>query len=856
MPDSAGMRSPRTGVWVLFLALIAAGACSAEPVWVCDFEQELPDLPAGARISAGPSETLTGKASLVMDSTGSDQEWNELFTTSPAQVRFQPGRTYYVSFRYRILDAGEDRTRFYSLLRSGEAGDIYGPFWLWNREQGAEGVIHRIFQPERAEDWRLIIGVRHRGKLAVDDIRVNLCKGDPPGYGLNVKPGPPDVLSRRRALDVRREKDGLPGILSDMVVIWCNEGAGEKIAAEGPRRAFAAEHNPDFVDWNPCGPMAKEFGVRTSRGGPEYQEYYRFEGPDLWDARYRIFGDNGFQVSLDGTFIRDETWGEGGYFTCHIAPGWHGWFIGELLKKSSDLLAVCQDNIACAPFYKGHGCFCRFCLEGFRRWLRRRYTPEELVRFGIPDIGRFDYRERVCRYGLVGNRALGDPVVREYVKYQFVSHLLAWADVVERVKDAGRVRGLVLPVYGNQIGAFGMWPFAAAIGQFCDVIEIEEVTVAGREIPNWGVMYRMGRACAHEKRPVWVRGPVLDGLQERSGQMSPLFWTAHFGQALANGGARVISFGVNAPWTGDPRTKDYIDIPELRALWRDYAAFCHANRALLTRRESQAKVALIYSLPSVMYRRFYPQQIDDHAPFSAFHQTSLWLDRMHVLHDAVIFGHPELFETDTAGLAKYSAVVLPAADALTESQLDWLRRFAAKGGIVATLGPVGVLDQDLNPRGDVRLEGPRVFDLKADRAAALKELRNVSPVRVDGPEEVTVNVWRSAGGASLDVHLVNYGADLVRGEWTATGPVTVRVRVPTGMRVGDAHLLQFGAAQREIEVRMQDGWASFTVPSVKGYCLVSLGDRAAILRANREAAQRIARDKERVRNLAREKDLY
>ncbi|MEJ5297906.1 MAG: hypothetical protein WHZ52_07715, partial [Armatimonadota bacterium] len=253
---------------------------------------------------------------------------------------------------------------------------------------------------------------------------------------------------------------------------------------------------------------------------------------------------------------------------------------------------------------------------------------------------------------------------------------------------------------------------------------------------------------------------------------------------------------------------------------------------------------------------FYPQQIDDDAPFSAFHQTSLWLDRMHVPHDAVIFGHPELFETDMAGLARYSAVVLPAADALTESQLDWLRRFAAKGGIVAAMGPVGVRDQDLNPRGDVRLEGPRVFDLNNEREAALKQLRSVSPVQVDGPEEVTVNVWRSAGGASLDVHLVNYGADLVRGEWTAAGPVTVRVRIPAGMRVGDARLLQFGAAPREIEVRVQDGWASFTVPSVKGYCLVSLGDRAAILRANREAAERIARDKERVRNLAREKNLY
>ncbi len=843
-------------VLLLSLVLAARTAAAAEPLWVCDFEDGCADLPHGARISAGAAETISGNASLVMDSTGSDAEWNELFTTSTRQVRFEPGKTFYVSFRYRILDPGGPRTQFYSLLRSGQAGDLYGPFWLWNREQGAEGVIHRLFQPEGADDWQLIIGIRHRGRLAIDDIRVQVCDSDPPGYGLPVKAGSTDVPARRRALDARRERDALPGILSDMTVIWCNEGAGQKIAADAPRRAFAAEHEPDFVDWNPCGPMAREFGVRTSGGGPEYQEFYRFEGPDIWDERYSIFGDDGFQVSLDGTFIRDETWGEGGYFTCHLARGWHEWFVAGLLQKTADRLAVCQDNIACAPFYKGHGCFCRSCLQGFRTWLAGRYTPEELRRFGIEDVRRFDYRDRVCRYGLIGERAAGDPVVREYIKYQFASHLLTWADVVERVKDSGRERGLTLPVYGNQIGAFGMWPFAAAIGQFCDVIEIEEVTLAGPGIPNWSVMYRMGRASAHGKRPVWVRGPVLDALKERSGQMSPLFWTAHFGQGLANGGIRVISFGVNAPWTGDPDTLDYIDVPELRSLWRDYSAFCRENRVLLTRRESLARVALVYSLPSTMYRRFYPQQIDDDRPFSEFHRTSLWLDWMHVPHDAIIFGHPELFETDMRSLDGYSAVVLPAADAMTDMQWEWLQRFASRGGTVVLRQDAGTRDQDLNPRRRPALTGENVFDLERDREAALRALRAVSPVRVDGPEEVAVNVWRSAGGASLDVHLVNYGADLVRGEWTASGPVSVSVRVPADLRLDGGRLLQFGAPPRDIDVRLEDGRASFTVPDVKGYCLVSLGDRQAILRADRAAADRIARDREQVKQLAERMDLY
>lgn len=278
----------------------------------------------GAKITDAPGTVLSGNSSVLADFTSATQEWNEFLATTQ-EIKFEPGFVYHVSFKYRILDPGKPETRFYSLLRSRSGGDIYGRFWLWNREAGAEGVISRLFKVDEKDDWMLIIGVRHQGSLIIDDVTISRCDEPVPGKGLPVKPGATSLLKIKRELDDARKAEGMDAILRDMLIVWCNEGAGNKIVDR--RAEFAAELEPDFVDWNSCGPLAKDFGVRTSTGGPEYQEFYKNEGPDVWDARFQRFVNNGFAVSLDGTLIQDETWGEGGYFTCHNGRGWHEWFI-------------------------------------------------------------------------------------------------------------------------------------------------------------------------------------------------------------------------------------------------------------------------------------------------------------------------------------------------------------------------------------------------------------------------------------------------------------------------------------------------------------------------------------------------
>lgn len=839
---------------VIGWTLVFAIPSDSETVWSTDFAAGASSSGYELKEASVVTDTATGQARVVADSLESDSEWHEFFQTTP-QVRFEPGHTYHVSFRYEVIDPGSPETRFYSLLRSPTQGDKYGPFWLWTREAGGSGTIHRLFTVEEGEDWALIIGIRHRGKIAIDQVRVWRTEPDYPGRGLPIKPGSTRVFDLRRELADIRRAEGMEATWKDMLVVWCNEGAGEKIYNAEARRRFALQHTPDFVDWNPVGPMAKEFGVRTSRGGPEYQEFYSFEGPEIWEKRYEKFGDNGFQVSVEGTFIRDETWGEGGYFTCQLAPGWNGWFTRELIQQTSNQFGVCQDNISCAPFYRGYGCFCRWCLSGFNQWMKNRYTPQELSRFGIEDISQFSYHDRVMRHGLVGNHALEDPVTREYIKYQFAGHLEAWAEIVKKVKAAGQEKGLSRPVYGNQIGAFGMWPFAAAISQYCDIIEIEEVLAVEDTIPNWSLLYRMGLASSHHQRPVWVRGPVLDASQERMGLMSLAFWKVHLAQGLAAGGVRDISFGVNAPWTGDPDTLDYMDSEEIQKVWKEYADFCHENRATLTHRNSLARVALVYSLPGTLFRRYYPLNIDNDAYFRPFDETSRWLDANHIPHDCLIFGHTELFETDVKALDRYDALVLPNADALSDTQWELLARFAARGGLIVSGQDLGRLDENLNPRPDRGRPAFQPLGLTRNQALASR-LRAVSGVSVKAPGSVVAHVWSSLGGKAIDVHLVSYAADLKENTFSPVPPVEVELEVPDGFRFGEARLLQMNQPASSLVFIRDGNRVRFTVPSFEGYAVVSLCDGSALDEANRQARQRRADDRDYVKQKALELDLY
>ncbi|MFA0782577.1 hypothetical protein, partial [Fervidibacter sacchari] len=50
------------------------------------------------------------------------------------------------------------------------------------------------------------------------------------------------------------------------------------------------------------------------------------------------------------------------------------------------------------------GCFCRHCMEGFRNWLKRRFSEEQLKAMGIERIDEFDLRAFLKSKGITAEQ--------------------------------------------------------------------------------------------------------------------------------------------------------------------------------------------------------------------------------------------------------------------------------------------------------------------------------------------------------------------------------------------------------------------------------------------------------------------
>ena len=56
------------------------------------------------------------------------------------------------------------------------------------------------------------------------------------------------------------------------------------------------------------------------------------------------------------------------------------------------------DGFVINYFYR-EGCMCRWCVRGFKKFLRQRYRPAELRRnFGIEDLEKHEFAEIIGRY--------------------------------------------------------------------------------------------------------------------------------------------------------------------------------------------------------------------------------------------------------------------------------------------------------------------------------------------------------------------------------------------------------------------------------------------------------------------------
>jgi uncharacterized repeat protein (TIGR02543 family) len=364
------------------------------------------------------------------------------------------------------------------------------------------------------------------------------------------------------------------------------------------------------------------------------------------------------------------------------------------------------------------------------------------------------------------------------------------------------------------------------------------------------------------RKPVWVFG---DGLFYKESEDFLKFLIA---EGYASGVVFEVPYTLKVflPTGG---YHEYLSEPKNQAKLvaaRNYTGFIQDHRDLFTHVSPSARVALIYSIPTVMW---------DYAPL--FYDGDRWVGRLvglqgyalaleqdHVPYDVLTFGHPD-FMNDESTLAKlglYDTVILPSIECVSSAQLTALRDYVASGGRLILIGPAPRFDENRTPlrEGDVAwLEGQglRSFGLgtiinlsdslneneavrywlaqiagqgngSSDLSVLLDPINtgHERDIETNAPPSVAITCFTREKGIVL--HLLNYAY----GNGSVSN-VSVSVKLPGGFLLGDVVLASPDLrGDTEIQYALEDGRLVFTVPELKIWDIVVISSLNAEYRVD------------------------
>ena len=227
----------------------------------------------------------------------------------------------------------------------------------------------------------------------------------------------------------------------------------------------------------------------------------------------------------------------------------------------------------------------------------------------------------------------------------------------------------------------------------------------------------------------------------------------------------------------------------------------HSRRDLLRGAEAVADVAVLRSFPSQVFA-------DPGYPKLTYGVEQVLIENRVCFQ--IIYDH------HLTDLSRYRALILAGCVALSDEQIEQIKRYVKSGGRLCVIGPAATHDQWLLPR-----EKPALDDLPAPDVVRIEERGDiVDAVRRACGNELSMSVQAGPGlcaelteqpGRRL-VHLVNYDAE------NPAEDVSVSTHVPAGRRVKAVSL---ASPERQNDLQLtfqeQDGAVTFPVPEVRTY---------------------------------------
>ena len=536
---------------------------------------------------------------------------------------------------------------------------------------------------------------------------------------------------------------------------------------------------------------------------------------------------NGECIDIDGQKIYQfmPPWGRP--LGCLNNPAWKE-LVEEYTKRCSeggpDVIVI--DGVLAhydtlhEPF---NGCFCEYCMQGFREYLKGKYSAEEFEDFNIENIDNFDYGDFIReRYLTTYEECRGDvPFFSDFQDYQMTSVKKFWRDLINEIRASAHGKDIY---FTANIGE--MWPDFLAMQDELDFLQPEYIFAyppQGRSIPFYKLARSLGKPAAVTPSAVAASAELM-ARHDVTALMK--IYTA---EAYSARGFLYVPYAqlICGP---EGWTVYSANMGELKP----YYDFIRNNEACYENLFSASKVAVLYSFPSVKRRSI---GIDE------FYGISNLLLNSHFQYDVLFAGDNNWVKDNYLSLGalnKYEVVILHNTRCLSDRQVDLLLSYVEMGGNILAFSEIGFYDENENPVERKLLEsllvegshdfglGKFIYSRDLPTREEVGEILSglIQPcIQTNANENVVMLEYWNSGARSIVIHLINYAYDIETEHLSSQENINLKVTLDPellGKDLNVSYMSPDWAGIEELSYTLSDGSVEFQIPNLEFYGVVSV----------------------------------
>lgn len=524
---------------------------------------------------------------------------------------------------------------------------------------------------------------------------------------------------------------------------------------------------------------------------------------------------------LDGNTIFSTTFGNSPKM-CQNNPVWRD-FKSEEIRVISDSeffgfgIDEAYGNYGSVPF---GGCYCQYCMEGFREHLKEKMSPAELTAFTIEDVDTFDYgayikqnyyaKYKMAVEAMYENPELADltdmPLIGEFLFFQYKSSTDYMKFLRSKVDEQSGRLGRKIPLGANlSLKDFGAVDYIDCITSEMSLSQTPDAALVAA--------YELGNS---------IDAPVLS--MPNSGQWEVMTGVDAAGllkiytaEAYAHRGMMSSPYASPFFKTGKNNSKELYGSIDMDQLY-PYYDFIYQNPMLFEHLWSKANVGILYS-QGAMNRDHHPHKAD-----SDFWEQAKQLTAANIPLKVIFDGDGNLSQRkiQSVHLESLNLLILPGDVVLDNNSLQILSDFMEKGGKIISFNAttnVKQLDKFLAYSGDPASELVQIVKSLHEESFSINDA------------DVLVTPYFSTDVFGYIFHLVNYSFDAMAHDVSTKYNVKMEIINDLPFELGDLgiyYLSPDNNSPTELEFTEADGKLNFAIQIMSGWAAVVVGQKVRV----------------------------